>query len=126
MSDTKKLILCPACGEIMAKTYMPDAGLDLDFCDEGCGGIFFDNGELEQFDNPSKNADEILEVSETKFFNPVDTNITRKCPVCDIPMQKAKISDFEIDICPQCNGKFLDNGEFKKIRDLKELKTLLS
>lgn len=41
-------------------------------------------------------------------------------------MRKVKISNVEIDFCDQCGGKFLDNGEFKKILDIQEIKNFLS
>ena len=128
MADTKKVILCPACGSLMAKIYMPEKGLDLDFCNESCGGIFFDNRELEHFDTPTSNADEILDIAMNTFFNPVNDDIIRTCPSCGTTMEKEYIPEAEItiDICHICGGKFLDNGEFQKIRDLKKITTLLS
>ena len=128
MTDTKKVILCPACGNLMSKIYMPEEGLDLDFCNDGCGGIFFDSQELEKFDKPTDNAEEIINIANNTFFNPVNDKIDRICPACGINMVKEYIekADITIDICNFCGGKFLDNGEFQKIRDLKKITTLLS
>ena len=121
MADTKKVIICPACGELMSKIYMPKENLDLDFCVNGCGGIFFDGKELEQFDEPTDNAVELLELAVSKFYKKVDDSIDRICPACGERMVKNKASDIDpiIDTCLSCGAKFLDNGEFKKIRDYK-------
>lgn len=125
MADTKQVILCPACGQQMIKVFLPEENIDLDFCDE-CGGIFFDCGELERLDSNSRYVDEFMKAAHAKFFAPVNQDITRKCPVCNIPMRKVKISDFEIDFCDECGGKFLDNGEVQKIHDIKDIKEFLS
>lgn len=125
MADTKKVILCPACGNLMIKVFLSEENIDLDFCEE-CGGMFFDNGEFERVESNKKYADEVMKAAYAKFFTPVDQNIIRKCPVCNVDMRKVKLSDFEIDFCDECGGKFLDNGEFKKIQDIKDIKEFLS
>lgn len=120
MKDTKKVIVCPACGETMSKVYMPEYNFDLDFCTEGCGGIFFDNREINKYDNEDKDADSIFEYLDNKFYNKTNKKNIRICPVCNIPMVKlgTGIVDIEIDVCNVCGAKFLDNGELEKIREV--------
>lgn len=67
MVDTKKVILCPACGNTMSKIFLPDKNIDVDFCDD-CGGLFFDCGELESFDKNTQNSVDFIEMAHSKFF----------------------------------------------------------
>lgn len=119
MTDTKHIIECPACGKEMTKLEMKEAGVHLDICLNGCGGIFFDNRELEKFDDNEENIDEILNAIEGKTFEPSEDREVRICPICNKPMAKmgAANGEVQIDICHNCGGKFLDNGEIFKIRE---------
>lgn len=120
MTDNKELDLtCPACGKTMKKVLIPNAGINIDICLDGCGGIFFDNRELNKFDEPHENAEEILKLIEGREFQKVDESETRKCPLCHIPMVKmgSGIGGVQIDVCNKCGAKFLDNGELLKIRE---------
>ena len=60
MADTLDKLACPACGEEMKKIYMQEAGVNIDLCLNGCGGIFFDNREFEKFDEPDENIINLL------------------------------------------------------------------
>jgi len=42
---------CPACGNILEQMTVGDVTVDV--CQRGCGGIWFDNFELEKFDEPT-------------------------------------------------------------------------
>ncbi len=120
MTDNKEVDLtCPACGKTMTKVLIPNAGINIDICLDGCGGIFFDNRELNKFDEPHENADEILKMIEGREFTKVDESAVRKCPLCHIPMVKmgSGIGGVQIDVCNKCGAKFLDNGELLKIRE---------
>ena len=59
MADNKEIIKCPACGEDMVKVLIPDLNIYVDICLNGCGGMLFDNRELEKFDEPHENIDDI-------------------------------------------------------------------
>ena len=121
MVDTKDIIKCPACGKVMKKIYIPDAAVIIDICFDGCGGIFFDNRELEKFDEKHDNIDKLIELIEKKEFIPVNDNESRLCPVCGAAMLKMGAAEgtVQIDVCQTCGGKFLDNGELQKIRGCK-------
>ncbi len=104
----------------MKKIFIPDAGVNVDICVDGCGGIYFDNREFTKFDENSENIDEILNELEGKTFTPVDGSAVRICPVCGAKMVKNFSSargEIMVDECYSCGGKFLDNGELQKIRD---------
>jgi len=119
MADNKELLLCPACGKEMKKLYIPDNNVNVDICIDGCGGIYFDNRELEKFDEAHENAEEILKEVENRHFAEVDTTKPRICPVCGATMMKqgAANGKVEIDVCAFCGGKFVDAGELQQIRN---------
>ena len=119
MADSKKNLICPACGEEMVKIYDSEKNINLDICLNGCGGILFDNRELNKFDESHENADEILKLIEGREFQKIDESETRKCPVCHIPMVKmgSGTGGVQIDVCNKCGAKFLGNGELLKIRE---------
>ena len=122
MADTKHTIKCPACDKEMTKIYMKEQGINVDICLDGCGGILFNNRELEKCDEEHENAEEIFEAIKGKTFEPVNEHEVRICTVCDTPMVKqgSGIDGVEIDVCNVCGAKFLDNGELEKIRTLRD------
>ena len=69
--DNSDNLKCPACGEEMVKVYISDSNINIDFCLNGCGGMFFDNRELEKVDESHENAKEILDLVKEKTFTPV-------------------------------------------------------
>ena len=77
MSDNDQRLICPACHCEMEKVYIPDAKVNVDICTKGCGGIYFDNKELNKFDERYENANMIFEALENKRFIPVDKDTTR-------------------------------------------------
>lgn len=119
MADTYKTIECPACGKAMKKIFIPSVGVNVDICSESCGGLFFDNQELQKFNKISDDVSEIKKALEGKSFISVDENQTRICPCCGKPMVKTSIKGLgvQIDTCYTCGGVFLDNGELDIIRE---------
>jgi Zn-finger nucleic acid-binding protein len=119
MTDSTEIIKCPACGKNMEKIFISDAGVNIDICTEGCGGIFFDNREFDKFNEQHEDIDKILEKVRGKEFAKVDTEAKRICPCCGAPMVRntTKINgEVVVDDCYTCGGKFLDNNELVKIR----------
>ena len=116
MGDSIKQINCPACGAEMQKVFIADKGINIDICTQGCGGIYFDNKEIQEFSGESENIEEIKNTLSNKTFNPVDNTKTRICPICKIPMTKTFAIGIEIDTCYKCGGIFLDYGEFEQVR----------
>ena len=45
---------CPACSNRLQE--MTVAGVTVDICKDGCGGIWFDNFEMKKFDEPHEPA----------------------------------------------------------------------
>ena len=117
--DNKSIINCPACGKEMKKIHIKEENIDLDICLDGCGGIFFDNRELDKFDENNNSIAEILYAINNKNFENVDTKAERKCPICGVPMVKlGSLTEAEIDSCNICGANFLDHGELTKLREL--------
>lgn len=120
MSDNFKTIRCPACGNKMKKIFVPSAGVNVDICVDGCGGIYFDRKEIQHFQKGNdKSYNELKKELAQKFFTPVNQNETRVCPVCATKMVKTKIQglNIETDTCYSCGGVFLDYGELELIRE---------
>ncbi len=117
MTDTKFQVKCPACGNEMLKIYIPSEKIYVDICTDGCGGIFFDNRELDKFDDACEDYTEIAEALKSMGYVKIDDSVTRICPACGAKMVKnGEVGGVIIDVCNICGGKFLDNGELEKIR----------
>ena len=119
MKDTKEIIKCPACGEVMEKISISGKNFKIDVCTQGCGGIFFDNREFEHFDEQHENIEDILLALEGKTFKNPTIHKHRICPNCLATMvtNGTVKSSCIIDVCYSCGGKFLDGGELEKIRN---------
>ena len=118
MTDTKRILKCPACKKEMVKIYVQSADVNVDICLNGCGGIYFDNMEFYVFDENREKINEITQMLEEKTFQKVDSSKSRYCPSCGKKMVKnfTNLSkDVEIDDCYNCGGKFLDFGELETI-----------
>lgn len=94
--------------------------MTVDVCAGGCGGIWFDNGEIQEVDDQDEAAGEALIEVEERWASTVDHTCKRACPRCEgILMLKRQYSPrqpVEIDECPGCGGIWLDAGELKAIR----------
>ena len=118
MADTQYVMNCPACGKEMKKVFIEDAGISVDICLDGCGGMLFDNRELEKVSEEHENVEVIMKELSGKKFEPVDESKHRICPVCNTIMVKngAANGKVSIDVCNVCGAKFIDYGELEKIR----------
>ncbi len=119
MADNLEKINCPACGRVMKKIFLPQVGVNIDICADGCGGLFFDNKECEKVNEQSEDVSKIIEILKDKKFKKTDETEIRICPVCGNNMVKNFASpkrQVVVDDCYICGGKFLDYGELEKIR----------
>ena len=116
MTDSQNNLICPACGSEMQKVFISDKAINIDICSNGCGGIFFDNKEIQEFSGVNDDIGEIKKLIENKNFMPVDETKTRICPACNTPMAKTNAIRVQIDTCYKCGAIFLDNGEFEQVR----------
>ena len=107
---------CPACTNDLAKRRV--ANIELDVCDHGCGGIWFDQFEFKKFDEKSEpDAESILHLTITAKAPEVDR---LECPKCHPQIMMRHFSSVKrsvsIDECPKCAGVWLDAGELSAIR----------
>jgi uncharacterized protein len=109
---------CPACGRVLQKMAVGDLAVDV--CQDGCGGIWFDNFELGKVDESHEAAGEPLLDVACDEASAVDMTQRRHCPKCEsITMLRRYFGvaqDVEIDECGGCGGIWLDHGELARIR----------
>lgn len=110
---------CPAC-EHDLDHLDAGGGLFLDVCAGGCGGVWFDNHELQRFDEPAERAaSPVFDVKPGTASVRIERG-KRLCPRC--PEQKMGRHWFsvkrqvEVDECPACGGDWLDFEELQTIR----------
>lgn len=108
---------CPACATPLVALQIE--GLGVDACPQGCGGIWFDNFELNLVDQAHEKIGEALAAMQ---FNPGTVLLREKrpCPKCaGITMRQHQFSREKpvlVDECPNCGGFWLDGGELAEIR----------
>jgi Zn-finger nucleic acid-binding protein len=112
-------IKCPACQKNLHKLYVTT--IEVDVCEDGCKGIWFDNGELNiikdlKYSAIAKEIEGQYDAEKEKTPNEIPL---RNCPHCRIKMKRynwALKSDIYVDICHTCYGTWLDYGELKGIK----------
>jgi uncharacterized protein len=109
---------CPACQRTLK--HRVSHGIELDVCEGGCGGTWFDCFELKKFDEPHEEVcEEILNLPRDESIQ-VDHSRRRDCPRCaGIVMRRFFFTirrEVEVDECPKCGGMWLDSGELAHIR----------
>lgn len=112
-------MICPACDSNLDKISIED--IELDVCNNGCGGIWFDNFELQKMDESHEFTDEnLIELLSIKSKLDPDQSKKFNCPKCkDIVMMRhfwSTRKQIVVDHCPKCAGYWLDEGELFKIR----------
>ena len=109
---------CPVCANAM--TPVQAGPVTVDVCLGGCGGIWFDNFELQKLDQPHEISGAMLIDVQPRADLNIDPAQRRYCPACeDILMMRHFYSprrQVEVDECPSCGGFWLDAGELALIR----------
>ena len=106
---------CPRC---------PEAGLQLtDFVVEqvdacpGCGGMFFDHGELENLNLLVSDFFSVkLDEPEIENLPAKERDFKPACPGCSTEMLPHQVGQVWVDDCPQCRGIWLDLDEVGALR----------
>ena len=99
---------CPKCRtKQLAQAKTKKYGVALDYC-PACKGIWFDRGELEILLNTP---------SEALQMPPRTERSSLICPLCREPMRSFFFPRtlVSVEMCPACNGLWLEHGEFKEI-----------
>src|SRR6185369_3139945 len=114
---------CPACFNELSQTQV--GSLQVDVCQGGCGGIWFDAFELQRVDEEEESAGEpLLQIKRDERIV-VDVSRKRDCPRCaGVRLHRHFFSAkrrVEVDQCPNCGGYWLDAGELALIRTEKSL-----
>lgn len=109
---------CPACDNVMEEVVVED--ITVDVCKQGCGGLWFDQFELQKVDEPHESAGESLLQIKMEASAAAGPSQRRECPKCEgITMIRHFHSikkEVEVDECPNCGGFWLDSGELGRIR----------
>lgn len=86
--------------------------IEIDRCNN-CGGIWFDKGEYEKLTD-LEHSNAIEEGVKAVKNNLGSINEKRSCPHCNIPLHSKEETEslLRYEYCSQCEGLFLDQGEF--------------
>ena len=104
---------CPRTGTDLKEVEIDGVKIDIS---ESCGGVWFDNFELEKFDNVDKAAGaELVELLAKYTDKELDLEPRLQSPRHpEVTMMRQFYSPaqrIEIDVCPQSGGVWLDPGE---------------
>jgi uncharacterized protein len=110
---------CPHDGaELAGLTY--EADIEVDRCPD-CRGMWLDKGELEAIQQTVERsyADEIKKIPDTALTQYKAARSARsldslKCPKCSEELHTREhgyCSQIYVDVCPACEGLWLDDGE---------------
>ena len=108
---------CPACGTEMVAENL---GVNVDVCENGCKGIWFDQDELRMLDENNEGLGAALEAALRDPRRNDDQRGQLTCPKCAIPLHTHRFEraqEVNVDECYNCGGFFLDSGELAEIRD---------
>ena len=91
--------------------------VEVDYCPE-CFGIWFEKDELEYAKEDDDKQLNWLDFDIWKHKEKFESSVSnRRCPSCRIPFIKIGYDDskVKVDFCKNCQGIWLDRGEFKQI-----------
>lgn len=119
---------CPVCHNALTEKFLklPTSNrwddMEVDICEGGCGGMWFDRFELDKVDEPDEvGTDTLLDIDRDPNVD-IDHDADRPCPQCtDVVMMKRFFSvsrNVEVDECGGCAGIWLDAGELENLRQL--------
>jgi len=106
---------CPKCGGEMKTVTL--SGTEVDRCEQ-CGGLWFDNMEVDRL-LKVKGSAKSIDTGDEKVGEKQNQQGKIDCPRCHGPM--IRMVDLEqhhiwFESCTVCYGKFFDAGEFKDLQ----------
>jgi Zn-finger nucleic acid-binding protein len=103
---------CPKCNEAMETVAFDEVRVDR--C-TGCGGLWFQPGELEHLRQETWMADYIIDEGDPNVGKKFNKIVAVDCPECGSTMKETFDEEqphIVYEICPEGHGSFLDAGEF--------------
>lgn len=116
---------CPGCHNHKMREY-EFHGEQVDTC-EACGGLWFDNGELNKALSKADNGDDKVRVEETLGAHLGQAK--RQCGHCEVSLERYHLMDgyqIEVDVCHSCSGIWIDRDESDKVVKSPLVKNLLA
>lgn len=115
------VLTCPNCKKELVNKIINT--IELDYCENGCKGIWFDDQELSKIRNaPSENIN--LEDIKGQFIPKTREEAlkdqTRYCPRCNVELFRYNWdmkSNIFLDSCDKCGGIWLDEGELEGMKE---------
>jgi Zn-finger nucleic acid-binding protein len=105
---------CPVCAQPLVES--PLSGQKVDRCDIGCG-TFFDAGELEAISALARLFHAIdLDEPDIDTVPQREYDRVMACPADGQPMNPVDVTTVIMDVCGQCDGVWLDDGELCALR----------
>lgn len=96
---------CPNCTAEMSEEKR--GGVRLDLCGV-CFGVWFDGGELEEFQTGSGSARLSGVPDKSARYEPTGDSVHVRCPRCERDiLRTGKVSKYEVMRCTTCRGLFL-------------------
>ncbi len=111
----KEKKVCPVCCESLRE--LPFSGVKTDKCDS-CNGYWFQKDEFRLAKDKEDMRINWMDIDLWENENEFSVSKKeRKCPDCNITMHEVGYgkSDIKVDFCGECEGVWLDKGEFEKI-----------
>lgn len=106
---------CPECNVDLKRGTEKNSDTEIDYCGR-CKGIWLDEGEIER----------VCKFAARNMPMPAGAESSdRDCPKCKVPM---RLFDYPgtmvaVDMCPDCNGIWVDSGEIKEIGLVRQHRT---
>lgn len=98
---------CPKCNCQLKRGIDKRSNTEIDYCPQ-CKGIWLDENELQV----------VCKFSACQISLPPNAVLSQRfCPQCEIEMYEFNYPEtmVKVDMCPGCNGFWLDSGEIKEI-----------
>jgi Zn-finger nucleic acid-binding protein len=107
--------MCPCCRTPLRP--LEFSGVQLEECAD-CGGVWFDDGELNAVRDSGVEGYETLEVQASPGAQHVPSEGAKLCPSCNLRLRTYRYlytSPIELEECPGCYGVWVEEGELGKI-----------
>jgi membrane associated rhomboid family serine protease len=117
MVDMSAKLRCPVDGNDLERVAFQ--GIEVDLCKK-CGGIWFDQGELDDVMREAMAQPQSVARLDPQAGAPIKQTPHREptCPRCQkamVPEIFGRVSNIELDRCPQCSGQWADGGELSAL-----------